>query len=297
MKKSVCAVLLCACLLLAACGDGPLIEEIPTPKPTKTPRILVLGDSISTGYGLEGYQVGKVPPNSYAALLSAAKGYPLTDKAVDGRTTITLLAQLNSGGLDADLAAATVVCLTIGGNDMMGALARAVAEKVNLPHAEGATIEDVFNQLDLTTILSLLTVLNSITDNPIFAQALSQATENLVACVDYIRGQNPAAKIILATQYNPYQWIEPLRFGPLSYDLNPPFIKGVDLLNAMLTDPANGAGTKYHIADACTAFRDSTETLTNPTKTGEGLVGYDLDFHPNAAGHQTLADVFLPLVP
>ena len=83
-------------------------EEIKTDTP---PEILFLGDSIATGYGLDGYKSGKENCESYANILAYKYANQLKGKcktamknsAIDGQTSSELLSGLNHGIYDEDL--------------------------------------------------------------------------------------------------------------------------------------------------------------------------------------------------
>ncbi|MGN1133442.1 MAG: SGNH/GDSL hydrolase family protein, partial [Oscillospiraceae bacterium] len=86
--------------------------EIPVPH-----NLLFLGDSIATGYGLEGYSDGKDNCNSYANQLTEKYSQELSDTcqvteknaAVDGKTSKELLEELKSGMYDSQLKDADAV--------------------------------------------------------------------------------------------------------------------------------------------------------------------------------------------
>lgn len=82
--------------------------------------LVVLGDSIATGYGLDGYSAGdnSSAQGSFANRLGAL--YPEYDNfARDGLTTEGLLSMTEDGSLSEALSGADTVVLSIGGNDLL----------------------------------------------------------------------------------------------------------------------------------------------------------------------------------
>lgn len=112
-----------ACATPLACNAEVIKHEVNVP-----PNILVLGDSIAAGYGLEGYSENRYSCASYANLLhdqydaelKDAGGCKLVNSAVVGDTSQQLLDRINSGEFDADLADSDAVIISIGGNDILG---------------------------------------------------------------------------------------------------------------------------------------------------------------------------------
>jgi len=90
----------------------------------QSPAILViLGDSIGTGYGTSGYNASQVQNQTnvfgYAKVLRDTKGYDVRNRAVDGAQTINVIDRLeNHEATRADVAVADIVNITIGGNDL-----------------------------------------------------------------------------------------------------------------------------------------------------------------------------------
>lgn len=83
-------------------------------------NLVVLGDSIATGYGLEGYVSGDnaSAAGSFANRLSAYyTGYE--NLAVDGRTSAQLLAALSEEETASALENADDIVISIGGNDLL----------------------------------------------------------------------------------------------------------------------------------------------------------------------------------
>lgn len=246
------------------------------------PDYLALGDSISTGYGLE-----NPTTESFPALLAAATGYTLMNKAVDGNTAAGIYAQMKDGALDAELADAERITITCGGNDMMGLLYQQIADLYNAEKEPDITTDDVLKGLAGTgdvkqyVLMPYATeALDGFSETEAFDAGLIQYRSDLTDVMTYIRQVNPTATVIVNTQYNPYQW-----FTGFFKNVNTNMNAGAVKLNAVILEQADELD--YIVADVYTAFQNSEENLCN----GVGLLSAtNLDFHPNAAGHMVIAE-------
>lgn len=88
---------------------------------------VVLGDSISTGYGLD-EEAGEA---SFASLLAEEYSFALKLLAKDGQTAVELAEQLEDPEVLEDIAGADLITITIGGNDFMQALYTYLANAYN----------------------------------------------------------------------------------------------------------------------------------------------------------------------
>lgn len=130
MKKRLIAALLSLCMLLGMAPLSALAAQ---------PVYVALGDSISTGCGLD-------PENgesSFAEQIEQEQELSLTMRAQDGETTARLLRKLADadGEVAAALKTADVVTLTIGGNDFMNALYEYMAKVYNQAVGTSVTAE------------------------------------------------------------------------------------------------------------------------------------------------------------
>ncbi|MDO4275597.1 MAG: GDSL-type esterase/lipase family protein [Eubacteriales bacterium] len=253
-------------------------------------QYLALGDSISTGYGLEDKS------GSFVNLLAKKQGFTVSCGAMDGAVSQMVLGLLATGQFDAQISEAELITLTVGGNDMMAVFYQIAADAYN------AATGDSVTALEIPVILSTpsdprnaaltASTLQIIAGGyekvqPAFSPALAAFGENLKNITAYIKGKNPNAVILVANQYNPYKWLS----APYSV-LGAFFNGGVTELNAQISNAANGAGTVYTVVDAYSAFAVSQENLCNASSQP-----LNLDFHPNSAGHAVLASLFETAVP
>ena len=116
MKRKLLAMLVCVALVSTLFPFAAMAEETQV-------RYVAIGDSISSGYGLE------VPETeAFPSLIAQDNGYTLTNLAEAGETSGSLLAKLENAEMAEALSTADVITLTIGGNDMLAALFDYLAE-------------------------------------------------------------------------------------------------------------------------------------------------------------------------
>ena len=245
-------------------------------KPT---RILALGDSITTGYGLNDPE-----KESFTALLG--EGYIINNKAVDGNTVTGIAKQLKTGAITAqEIAAADAITITIGGNDLLALLyTKAAAYNTANKNPELALLTSAPALLDKNSPDYLI-------NSPEFITALSLYQETLTGVTTALRQANPDVKIIVATQYNPYMECNGVTLQGVS--LIPLYVgveDGVNRLNAAIL--ANAAAGGYRVADVKSAFDAAHSAGSDLSNVNPDMSALDLDFHPTAAGHAVLAQAF-----
>ncbi len=291
MKRRLLSVLLSLCLMLGL---------LPTAAFAQGEVYVALGDSISTGYGLT---------DSYACFtrqIAASKSYALKSHAVDGATSSTLLAKLSDPAVAADVASADVITITIGGNDLMGALYLYLANQYNETNDTALSAADIQNALmgkhetiEQTIILIFASsVLSDFPQSTEARSALRQLGTNLTASIAAIKNANPDVTLIVANQYNPYSYaaknVNPLfaDFADAVNTIVEAFETGITALNATIATMSLQLG--YDVADVSSAFKFAEE---NPCNASFASLPINPDFHPNAYGHSLIANAILPLLP
>ena len=255
---------------------------------------LALGDSITTGYAPGNTTVS----SPFAGQVQAMGGYAsLTNRAAEGETTQTLKDRLP--GLGGDIAGASLITITIGGNDLMNALygylvdsynAKNPTKPITLESLKAALMDlsQLGNQLMLLQVISYI---GGFDGSSAETAALDTFEANLGGIIDQIRRENPSAPIVIATQYNPYRHIT----DQSAQGIVAAFETGVVHLNERLTKVAGEKGLL--VADVYTAFRDDGGQLTNAAFSMSDLQNASLDFHPNQAGHDKIAAVIYGALP
>lgn len=283
MKKRILSLLLCVCMLISLLPVGAMAAE-------EDPTYLVLGDSISSGYGLANDE------SSFAELVAAEKSFNLNDQSDSGEKASTLLAKLQNNEIDG-LADADVITLTIGGNDLMAALYSYLTDAYNTDRddADKLTVEQMQQALlsgDQDILTFAVQKISGFASSEQAAAALDTLSSDLTQIIAAIRAANPTVVIVVGNQYNPYAHLadavgdNPLYSMAANMVANA-FDKGVTALNDLIAQgEAQGA---YVVADIYTAFNDAAQNPCNAGLTSTGII--NLDFHPNACGHQLIADV------
>ncbi len=262
IKKALCSALAAAMFLFSPCAAFAENTEAPdfNVAVNAPPQIVFVGDSITAGYGLEGYSPdNKLTCDSFANILSrdfekelpAQAEFSSWNEGRDGRTSAQLLELLQSGKLDDELKEADAVVVSIGGNDMLGILTSIIKSRKKPLDA----IEKV-----LSIGADLDTALDGFEKNmPLIADELNSRTDG---------------QIFVQTLY------DPLEDTGISM-LNDLAAEKFERFNSIIA-AASENGTKYKLCDVFTAFKGKAKELTKIE---------DYDIHPNAEGHKVLAQV------
>ena len=288
MKKQILSM----CLVVALClGMLPVtalaVEEAPV--------YLALGDSITTGYAPPDEEGNpQTIDNPFANQVADELGYTLNKKyAQDGETSTLLLEQLQSEAID--VSGTSLITITIGGNDLMEALYAHLTEQYNegKEETEKITPEKLEEALadpsgeNVTILLAILMSLDEYLKDFLDSQAASAAfgsvQANLTEILKTIRQKNSTAKILVATQYDPYQWIsvsDKDAFKDRIYALQTTFDSGVAELNTRIQAAVAAVNdSNISVVEVCSAFAGSTKNLCNANY--NGIADFSLDFHPN----------------
>lgn len=229
-------------------------------------KLLLLGDSITYGYGLEGEDESV---DLYGNLL---KNYlKIADKncknaAVNGDTSGELLEVIKK--IPYDVKEADFIVITIGGNDLLELLWVAANTALNGEFEGLGDLIDVANDAEKMGRLSAeLTVekLNGV---------LEVYGENITKIIEFIRENNSDADVIFLAQYDPCSGLKDIDTI-------------TELANSMITSLNNTLKEKVELGgcvylDTYTPFIDCADELTNIL---------DGDIHPNVQGHRQLFNV------
>ena len=181
--------------------------ELPTAAFAQGKSYVALGDSITVGYGLADGE------KAFPEIVAEAKGYELTNLAVSGATSQDLLGVVQNSANTAVLANADLITITIGGNDLMGALYQFLADEYNSAKETNISATDVQlalegkNQAILQTEMLIFAagVISGFAASDAAEEALTKFGQNLNSIIAAIRAANPDVTIIVANQYNPYR--------------------------------------------------------------------------------------------
>lgn len=252
---------------------------------------VALGDSITAGYGL-----AEDEP-SFPEIIAEDRGAQLCDFGQpEGWTSAKLLKQLQTPEVAAAVASADIVTITIGGNDLMDALYAYLAGQTG----GKMTADDIREMLEsgkfgpgqLPLLYQLIQSLNGFAESEQATNASTGLSANLTAIISGIKQANPDVTLVMANQYNPYGHLDNLA----AQQIVEAFDAGVATLNTALGQGSALLG--YTVADAYSAFAASEENPCNASFAG--IRDFNLDFHPNAYGHELIAQTIegkLPEVP
>lgn len=279
MKRKLLAMLVCVALVGTLFPFAAMAEETQG-------RYVAIGDSISSGYGLEAPETEAFP-----SLIAQDNGYTLTNLAQAGETTVSLLAKLENAEMAEALSTADVITLTIGGNDMLAALFDYLAETTGGQMTAQEILMLFMGQgenADLTTLAPFVQAMTAFPQSEQAKEALTCFGENFASLLAKIKGLNPDATLVVATQYNPYSHLDGTALGGAVTGIISAFDAGVTALNLQIQTLAAAAG--YDVADVCSTFR-AENTAANPLCNATLSPDVNMDIHPNVAGHAVIAAV------
>ncbi|MCD8325065.1 MAG: InlB B-repeat-containing protein, partial [Clostridiales bacterium] len=256
---------------------------------------LALGDDITTGSGLGSGETGFTSLFAAKALVADAGGTTSTVNAGgEDKTAAGLLAEINNGTYNSAITAADIITVTVGQNDLMDAFYEFTTglyyaeygESITAGEVEVAIMDPGKSTAVLKQAQNLFTILNGADNSEAlkadtdFGSAVDACVANINQIAAKIHAINPDAVILVANQYNPYQWLDDCD------NISGLFGAGLTIFNNAL---AGGKTSDYTIADINSAFAASDTSLTNASANFSPLE-FSFDFLPNAAGHQVIAD-------
>ena len=258
---------------------------------------VAIGDSIPNGYALADPQAG------FVNRLGAKEGVNATNLSVSGLLSDVMKGAVLSGAYDTVLTNAQYMTITIGGNDLLGVFYTIVVNKFNADYGVTLgqiTADDVKNMLgapnptDPKTQALFLSV-SAVIDQgygsyaALLGAGFNKVISNINTSIAAIRSKNPAVKIYVTNQYNPYPSLQipnlvtgtPSSLGAFMDDI-------LTAYNAMLTTEATGAD---EVVDVYTPFAGSQN---RPVNSALDLSNFDV--HPNVIGHGIYFDALDGLI-
>jgi len=232
--------------------------------------ILFLGDSIAYGYGLaDGEKTYcKIIQDYYGSKVSTV------NLAVNGYTTSDLLALVNNEENTDEIKKADVICISIGGNDILDVFISAMLD----------TLSSADENSDITSsVKGLLTNPEKLSE---FTKKLEagtiSATGNLPKILDALKKKNSHARIIFQTIYNPFETTQD----------NPNLV----FIKALYTLMQNYGG-KINIS--IFSLKNTETADIHALLAGSGWLTTnidDYDIHPNQLGHIAIASEIISLL-
>lgn len=288
MKKRILTLLLSLCFILsllpaAAFADGEIY--------------VALGDSITTGYGLSNKET-----ECFAKLVANENNYTLTNAAVDGATSAELLAFVQDSANSSLLSGADLITITIGGNDLLGALYEYLAAAWNNDYPDTPKdAEDIKAMLASGDIASLSGMIEYFPNFGYSSEANNASINvwiNLENTITAIKEINPDVTIIVANQYNPYAYLPTLvagnqlltAFSEQIQAIVDAFEDGAARLNQSVSSVNDYLD--FYVADVYNAFKNPAQNPCNASisLTSSFELDFNPDIHPNAYGHTLIAE-------
>ncbi len=267
IKRKAASAILAFCLVALLCA--PL--AVPASASGEYSRLLVLGDSISTGYGLPDYSTSDpyLCP-SYGNKLAEAIGLKsrqtYINRAVNGDRSADLLALLQT--IRNEVEASDLIVISIGGNDLL----RSITE-----------IASAITGIAVTSVDSAASALMGATPESFAAAAentelqaklvgiVTGYSANMAKITALLKEYNPSARVVFLAQYNP------LKNVPNLETVNSFASPILASINVAMRAAAEAAG--YEVADVPSVIDDFAAARTN-------ILAYDI--HPNSAGHEEI---------
>jgi len=239
-------------------------------------QLLLLGDSITTGYGLQDYVSSdpyKCP--SYGNKLAAALGLEAKNtyinRAVNGDRAADLLALMPS--LKSTIAKSDLIVISIGGNELLqniATIASAIAGKTV------TSLTDAINSLMSADLAAYAAAAANAELQAQLASIISGYEVNLGKVVKLLKEYNPNARVVFLAQYNPLNKVQGIE---AMNSFAAPILASI---NATMKKVVEEAG--YEIADVPSVIDDYAAARTNILT---------MDIHPNAIGHDYIYKLLL----
>lgn len=273
-------------------------------------KLLVLGDSISSGYGLSDEEY------NYGEILGEYLDYDVNNLAVSGITTADLLNQLDNSEYRNAISDADMIVISIGGNDFIQ-----TAKNIFSENYDG--IDDITDLTKIFEVLSsdqekALTIINDIYDTE-FPQACDTAISNIEQISSTISSLNSDAVVVFQNIYDPFQLTEEKYEkyidGNTKNKMGYRAIKRAVYYNVCTENTydstavpvsfnvriKDAVGSAY-VADVYNSFTSDTVPESDLTQ-AYGNVSYftnifetEKDFHPNQKGQLEIASTILETI-
>ena len=183
--------------LFSAISIGASALCIPTANAAESKgSLVILGDSISSGYGLEEDEY------NYGEILGEYLDYDTQNFAVSGLTTAGLIEKLTDENVKKAVSDADLIVISIGGNDFIGTARETFTEK----YGEIVDITDlnaIFTMFK-SDVMKALSTLSSLYTTK-FPQACDTAIANIEQISSTIYSLNPDAEVVFQNIYDPFQ--------------------------------------------------------------------------------------------
>ncbi|MDE6889139.1 MAG: SGNH/GDSL hydrolase family protein [Eubacterium sp.] len=288
-KHTLFALFAALCLCFTSIGIS-VSPQAAAAQTAETAGYTAFGDSIAAGYGLDGYSHDQqaAPSESYQALTAGFLHTQPHNYAVSGSDSSDCIELLRSGTADDDLAAADIITLSIGSNDLLLPFIQIVLDHFQIdqtqldPSAIEKQLQDGFSmpQLDPSKMAEYYKqaqqLLNDLSDHAELHAQAAAFPQQLQTILSILHEKAPDAEVYVTNVYNPFASLP--KIGELA-DI---YIQEIN--QAFSTDAPD-----YTLIDLYTPFQAKGLTnvhidLTQPS-------GMSLDPHPSVQGHTVIAQL------
>lgn len=253
-------------------------------------NIVVLGDSIAKGYGLDDEENQR-----YSSLVAQKAQATVENYGINGQKSGELLERIRQGEYDDAIRKADVIFLSIGSNDLLKPFIVEAAKsfgvegeyselysKLEQKFAENGNINP---QEVLSAVRTLKTSLN---ENEEILSYCTQFEENLEQMIKEIKDRNPQAVLYVNNIYNPYRFVN-FSYGMVEllnvYQLTEPYIRAMNEGFDLESD-------EYQLVSLYSIFQKNGYTNVNVDSLDDLSVD-NFDPHPNELGHLKIAEKIL----
>ena len=250
--------------------------------------ITLLGDSITYGYGLEENQ------HNYGWYLGEYYGAEVENLAQNGLTSEELIDMLETDDVQQAVKNADMVCLSIGGNDLlhifteslMGIMLNGGNSGIlgNLQTNSGAAVDPAAIGIDEDFISNTAKTFidNFKKEAPAkLKPAAEQAMKNVKAISEKLKELNPTGEIVMQTVYAPFDSSDE-KLAEAMEQLNE---FAAEYIDSMINEAIRA--NECDIADIYLKFSEKPRIYTNIDK---------MDIHPNYIGHMLIAEEIVETV-
>lgn len=245
-------------------------------------NIVAIGDSITTGYGLQNSS------DLFVNKIAAQKNANLTNLAVNGYKSNDIYSVITSINNYETINTANTILLTVGGNDILQPVIEKIEFNLDL------MFEKDFADAEL---IEILTASSQVVSDEAFKSELSESVnafnENFSNIVSALRSKNNSAQIIFQTVYNPAEkwadtFVEPQQAIVVN-ELYNFFNSYIAQVNNQINNSTLKNTYTYEVFDTYSAFQnnESSELLTNIN---------NFDIHPNIAGNNVIYNGMITMI-
>lgn len=230
-------------------------------KADEVKKITLLGDSITTGFGLSEAQL------NYGEYLESYFDAQVDNFAENGLTTEGQLEKLEQSEIEESIKESDMICISIGGNDLLHVFEDALTQ---YDSANGNIFENGGNLSAASGFVESF-IMNY---SSALGAAVTDASENIEEIKNKIYEINPDANLIMQTIYIPFESADE--------NLNK-VLKSLNTFSSIFVGTINNAikSNSENVADINLKFSEKPYLYTNIDS---------FDIHPNYLGHMLIAE-------